>query len=191
MQRLTPLLAIILTLVILMPACAVSLWGPYSGSLFADHKAHRVGDIVTVVIAESSSTEHSAETDTDKKMDVQNSTGTGIFDFIRSFSLSSERSSEGSGSAVQTTTLVDRISAKVVEVLPNGLLRIHGERTVNLHKEELKLTLTGLVRTQDIGPDNSVLSTQVAELNISSVGEGRISDSQKPGLIYRLIRLLW
>jgi flagellar L-ring protein precursor FlgH len=117
--------------------------------------------------------------------------GTGILDFFDSLSLSTERSSEGSGSAVQSTRLADCITATVVEVLPNGLLRIRGERVVNFHKDEVKLTLTGLVRPQDIGPSNSVLSSQVAELRIDNGGKGQISDSQRPGLLYRLIRLLW
>lgn len=191
MRKSAFLLTLLLAALIRLPAGADSLWQPNSESAFADRKAHRAGDLLTVLIAESSSTKHSAETDSAKKTEGKAEAGTGLFDFIRSFSLSGERTSSGSGSSAQSTKLVDRVTVTVVEVLPSGLLRIQGERLVSLHAEKLKLTLSGLVRKEDIAPDNTVLSSQVADLCIDSGGKGPTTDTQRPGLIYRLIRLLF
>ena len=186
------LLMLSITLMIAAAATADSLWpAACSGSAYADRKAHRVGDVLTVLIVESSVSSHSAKTETAKDLSVSGDAGTGFLDIFRAFSLGGKRSSSGSGGATQSTKLVDRMSVTVVEVTPNGLLRVQGEREVCLNAERLKLTLSGVVRREDVGPDNTVISSQVADLRISSNGKGPIPDTQKPGLIYRLIRLLF
>lgn len=172
-------------------ASADSLWCPEAESMFADRRAHRVGDIITVLIAEASSSKHQASTDTKKDWDEEGGPGTGLIRLFPDFSMSSKRSTSGSGSSVRTTSVVDRISAKVTELLPNGLLRIQGEREVDLQPDKVKLTITGQVRPEDIGADNVVSSTHVAELKINSSGKGPIADTHRRGLLSRLLAWIW
>ena len=180
---------------LLICCCAVaqadSLWKSDSESLVADRKAHRVGDILTVLIVESSSAKHEAKSDTSKKMDAQATRGTGLLRLFPSLSVSADRSTSGSCSSEQTTTLVDRMSVKVVAVLSNRVLRIEGERVVNLRPDEIKLSVTGCVRSEDVAADNTVTSANIADLKVTTAGKGPIAEKQKPGLIARLLHFLW
>jgi flagellar L-ring protein FlgH len=191
MKKSIIILAVIMTQALLLPACADSLWTANSSSLYTDHKACKVGDVLSVVIVESSSTKHEVQSGTSKKIVENAGGGTGILNTLNAFGITNERSSSGTGSSSQSTNLADRISVKVIEVLPNGLLRVRGERCVNLFPDKLTLTLTGLVRPNDISTENSITSTRVAELSIVSTGKGPAADTQKPGLISRLLRLIW
>jgi len=173
------------------PAAADSLWKPTADSIFIDHKAHQVGDIMTVLIVESSSAQYETKTDSSKKLDESVGAGAGLLNFIRPFSASGSRSSTGSGSATSSTNLVDRISVKVVEILPNRQMRIEGERVVNLYAEQLTVGVKGLVRPEDIGPENTVSSGRVAELSIFTKGKGSIANAHRPGLIARILQFIW
>lgn len=185
------LFSLVLVALFAASATADSLWQPCSISLFGDHKARRPGDVLTIVIVEASSAKHVAKRDSAKEFDSEAGAGTGIFDFIRSFSLSAERSSAGSGSSTQTTNLIDRLSVTVTAVEPNGVLHFSGQRNVFLHADEVTLSISGKVRYQDISPVNTVMSSAVADLKIVVDGTGPTADTQKPGLIYRILRLLW
>jgi flagellar L-ring protein precursor FlgH len=79
----------------------------------------------------------------------------------------------------------------VTEVTPEGRLRVEAVRDVKLNREELTLTVSGLVRPDDIASDNTVLSTQIADCRIAWTGRGPIPDKQRPGLISALLSLLW
>jgi flagellar L-ring protein FlgH len=191
MTQLRYLIIVALTLVCVFPVSADSLWKANTESQFADRKASKVGDILSIIVVETSTATHEVSRDSKKKVNGSASAGSGLLDFIRPFGASSERSASGSGNATQSTNLVDRITVQVVEVLPNGLLRIKGQRTVQLQPDKMSLILTGLVRGEDVTPDNTVASTKIAELTIVSNGKGPIADTQKPGILSRILRLLW
>ena len=187
--------ALVITLMLLAfnlaPAAADSLWQPNTESAFIDTKAHRVGDLVTILVAESSASKHAAATDSKKSLELEAKAGTGFLKFIKPFSLAADRTAAGSGNSAQATSLVDRVTVKVVEVLPNGTLKLQGERDVCINADKLKLTLTGTVRKEDISADNTIVSSQIADLCITSSGKGPIADTQKPGIIYQILRWLW
>jgi len=92
---------------------------------------------------------------------------------------------------VHSTRLVDRISGLVLEVTPQGHLRIEASRRVKLNRDELTLTLSGVVRRDDVRPDNTVLSTQIADCHMKWSGRGPVPDKQRPGVISALLSLLW
>jgi len=97
----------------------------------------------------------------------------------------------GGGSTTRGGSLNARMTAQVVDVLPNGVLRIEGRQTIIVNGEEQVIVVSGLVRPQDIKPDNTVLSTFVADATITYQGTGPIGDKQQPGLLTRLLNWLF
>ncbi len=173
------------------PAAAASLWTSESRSLIADRHARRVGDIVTILVVEKSLTSHQATHETEKKLKASGGPGGGILNFFPDLSVKADRTTSGKGTASQATRLVDRISARVTEVTPEGNLRVEARRSIRLNRDELTLTVSGLVRPDDISPDNTVLSTQIADCRMKWSGSGPIPEKQRPGLLSALLSLLW
>ena len=166
-----------------------SLWpGETSRNmLFVDSKAKEVGDIVTILIRENSSATKSATTDATKDSSASVTTGglfglpshlgiPNLFGLGNSFdpSMSTTNSNEFSGSG--TTTRVDdftaTMAATIVEVLPNGNFKVEGKRKVSLNNEAQNLTLSGIIRPQDIAFDNSISSSLIANARITYSGKG-------------------
>src|SRR5690606_40090483 len=86
------------------------------------------------------------------------------------------------GSRTRGGSLNARMTAQVVDVLPNGNLLIEGRQTIIVNEEEQISVVSGIVRPQDIAPDNTVLSTFIADATITYSGTGPIAEKQKPGL---------
>jgi flagellar L-ring protein precursor FlgH len=105
--------------------------------------------------------------------------------------LSSETSFDGLGSTQQSDTLDATVSAIVTQVMPNGSLTIEGQRQITVNGEKQTLHVKGIVRDQDISARNTVVSTSLANAEITYEGEGMISRQQKPGLISRLLDWIW
>lgn len=171
--------------------CAASLWTTDSQPLIGDRRASRVGDIVTVVIVERSSASHKASHEADKSLEVSGDPGLGLLGFFPRLGLATERETSGAGGTTQTTQLVDRVSGLVSEVTAAGMLRVEAERQVRLNSDEVRVSVSGLVRPDDVRPDNTVLSTCLAECRIEWSGRGPIPGKQKPGLLSALLSLLW
>ena len=83
------------------------------------------------------------------------------------------------------------ISAKVVDLLPNGNLAIEGKREIYINNEKKEILLQGVVRPRDIAYDNSVYSTQVADAKVIYTGIGVIGEKQRPGWMVRLFDIVW
>jgi flagellar L-ring protein precursor FlgH len=174
------------------PGRSDSLWpAERQGSLYADQRAHAVGDLLTVIIVQSSVASHEAESETNKSASASASPGAGLLSFFPDFGLGAKRSTSGSGSTVSKTQFADRMTARVTEVLPNGALRIEGVRSTVINAEKMELRLTGVVRPQDVSPDNTVLSSNLADEHIEWTGQGPIAEKQRPGLISRLLHFLF
>ena len=170
--------------------------------LFEDLKARRVGDILTVRLAEATDASKSATTAIDKtnSTSVTNPTILGaspefnVPGFLPlnntknlnfSTSLESDHEFDGSGAATQANALTGSITVTVVEVLPNGNLIVRGEKRVTINNGPEYVQLSGIIRPVDILADNSVLSTQVADATINYIGEGAIADSSFVGWLSR------
>ena len=106
-------------------------------------------------------------------------------------SAQSNGSSAGAGSVRRSEQLVTNVAAVVTQVLPNGNLVVRGEKLIGINQGHEFVRLAGVVRTQDIQPDNSVLSTQVADAKISYGGKGALADSNSNGWLGRFFLSPW
>ena len=180
-----------------------SIWQDHSMGLADDYKARRKGDIVTIVIVESASASKAAKTDTSRSSAVNagipNFMGleqAGIIknnfaDLSKLINASVDSKFAGSGSTSRQETLNATVSAKVIDVLSNGNLLIEGRREVRVNNEDQLIVINGTVRPTDIGADNTVNSTFVADAKISYSGKGIISDRQSPGWLMNVVDKLW
>ena len=163
-------------------------------SLFSDNRAHSVGDVLTITIAETTSAQSSANTKTSQDDNVSAFGGTGLIQrFFRDLSLTAvnTRSGNGAGQTTRSGSLTTTLSVIVKEVLPNNTLRIEGSRMVGINRETQRVTFTGIVRPEDIGTDNSVPSNLIAGVEVHYDGKGIVSDQQKPGILARIFRFLF
>ncbi len=164
-------------------------------AFFEDVKPRRVGDMVTVRLVESMSGSKKAASAADKKQDT-NIPGPTLFGRpvtnhgteILETDLESSSSFEGEGDSSQSNTLSGSITVTVIEVLPNGYLRVRGEKRIGINQGNEYVQLSGIVRPVDIEPDNSVPSTQIADATIRYVGEGAIADANTMGWLARFFQ---
>jgi flagellar L-ring protein precursor FlgH len=160
--------------------------------LFEDLKAARVGDILTVRLVERTNASVDSNTSTSKSTSASlaNPTvlgrtitygGVPLFDG----SLEGETGFDGSGSSNQSNSLVGDITVTVVERLPNGNLRIRGEKELMLNQGKEYIQLTGIVRPTDIDQSNSVLSAKVADAQIAYSSRGVLAAANRQGFFAR------
>lgn len=163
-------------------------------SLYSDSRAHSVGDILTVTIAESTSASATANLKTEQDDTVSAAQGSGLWTHLFGslpFTVSQNRSANGSGATTRTGNLVTTLSVMVKEVLPNGTLRIEGSRIVGINKETQKVTFMGVVRPEDVATDNTIPSTSIAGVEIHYDGKGAASDTTRPSILSRIFRFLF
>ena len=170
--------------------------------LFEDVKPRRPGDVLTVVLVEETSASKAAKTATNKKnsTDISNPTllgspmqfNTPNFLPLQSHngnglgtSLEGTRDFSGSGNSSQSNSLTGRVTVTVAQVLGNGNLVVRGEKWLKLNQGEEYVQISGIVRPADIRPDNTVLSTQVADARIAYTGKGAINDANVMGWLAR------
>ncbi|MBQ6006695.1 MAG: flagellar basal body L-ring protein FlgH [Selenomonadaceae bacterium] len=171
---------------------AKSLWvDGGTMSLYADKKARNVGDILTIVINEST-TQTAAKSRTNSKSGSINvSTGTGIFDFIKAFSASGGDNFQADGTAADTNRFIGQITVTVVEVLPNDNMIVEGVQSIWQNRDEHKITLRGVVRRDDVTMNNTVPSTRVADASIKFDGKGPLNAKQRQGILTQLFNILF
>jgi len=189
---------IIITIILLLLPFTIKVWSGDFGqgaSLFSDIKAHKVGDILTVMIYENSNAATQNETKTEKSGDFSTSGGPGhgTLRFIPFFSASGqhENNYDGKGENLRSQVLRSKISVTVVGIKENGDLIIKGTRTIGISKDKETITLTGVVRQKDIKPDNSIESYLVADAEISYTGKGTANDAARPGIVMRFLNWLF
>lgn len=172
-------------------ACAQAsdLPNPFGGSFFADHSAHRPGDVLTVLIMEVSSATESAQTSTGKSDGLSASLATAASPG-RQWQGSLGDQFTGGGQIERSGQLVAQLSVVVERVDRNGNLWVRGEQDIEINGERQTIRLAGMVRPDDIAADNTVPSWRVSHARISLMGKGVLGGSQSPGLITRILRWL-
>lgn len=161
-------------------------------SLFADSKARRVGDTLTILINETASAASTASTKNSKNEGLNYGPGFGPFlHIIPSFGLTGGINSTATGSTNRNDNLSARIAVTVRQILPNGNLLVEGKRRVGMNAETQEITLTGVVRPQDIAFDNTIASPLVADAQIKYDGKGPVGDKQHDGIISRIFKFLF
>lgn len=174
--------------------------------LFEDDRARRVGDVVLVRIVETSSGSHTADTTANRDSSYQAGV-TNFFDRSKvgiaginfpgtvgsSPMVGANTTSKlsASGETSRESDLTAAVSARVLRVLPDGLLQVEGARQMRINDETQILVVRGLVRSRDIGPDNSIASSQLANAEIEYYGQGVLADKQKPGWMARILDNIW
>ena len=183
-----------------------SLWPDESSgeSLFRDFRAHQPMDVITIIINEKTEGKKKADTKAESKFNIL----AGIAHFFGVESKSWEANNQGldAENMIQASTeskldakgetkregfLKSRISAVIMEVLPNGLLRIEGTKIVSMNAEEEVMVISGLIRTRDVDATNTVESSRIANMRIDFYGKGSLGDVQEAGWGYRIIKAVW
>ena len=180
---------------------------PSPGSLFSDAnpgylqdtRAVRVGDFVVININENAN----AQGDSNTNLSKDDSATTGVdgllglvpalkraypdIDPTKLISFASKSAFTGSGTTERQGQLNGSIAVRVVKEMPNGDLFIEGTKVVLINNEEYHLYLSGLVRPADIGQDNSIASTRIADAQIEFTGRGDLADQNRKGWFARLL----
>jgi flagellar L-ring protein precursor FlgH len=163
------------------PAAAASV----GASFFADHRAHGPGDVLTVLVTEASSATESARTTTDKKDAFNALLNTPARQ--RQWTVGMGGTFDGGGQIARAGQLLARISVTVYGVDERGDLHVQGDQDIDLNGEHQRIHLDGMVRSDDVAPDNTVPSWRVGNAKISLIGKGILGHSQQRGLLGRIM----
>ena len=210
------LLNLIIPISILAVVCdsilADSLWRKrvtVNYNLYDDNRGKRVGDIVTVVVSESTSIENDENATTNNSNSASGSADynkffRGILSAMRTgrnakiddrpantFDTEFESNFSGKGTYDSNRSVNLRITAMVVEVLDNGNLALEGKRDINVNRENYTLKLTGIARPIDVSPDNLISSSKMSNVNFGLTGKGWLTRAGSKGWYNRLKDMLW
>lgn len=172
-----------------------SLWVDHSqrSDLVRDFRARELNDSVTIRVVETTvaSTSADAKTTKDSAMSTQVNSLFGLEKHIDELpNLINGKSTsafKGAGSTSRTSSLVTSVSARVVDVLPNGYLLVEGAREVRLNNENQTITITGIVRPVDISQSNVVLSSAISQMSVRVQGKGLVSQPLNPGWLFKIL----
>jgi len=169
-----------------------SLFSNEARGFFKDQRAHRIGDILTVIVTIDDSAQMSNATSRKRNASNEANIGTSLgsvfgtnvpgidVDATGGISTGGAMSDGGNGSVNRKESLQTNVAVVVTQVLPNGNLVIEGRQEVRVNFEVRDLIVAGIVRPMDIQSDNTILSEKIAEARISYGGRGQITDVQQP-----------
>lgn len=161
--------------------------------LTSGSRASQIGDLLTIVLVErmQATKEVSATTDRAGEIGLTPPT-TGPLDFFKPSDIKAggDQSFNGGGQATQSNRLSGEISVTIAEVYPNGTMLVRGEKLVTLNRGDEYVRIAGLVRPQDITPDNRVPSTRVADAQITYSGRGEIARASRQGWLQRFFSVM-
>lgn len=176
-----------------------SLFSDASGGYLEDTRAGRVGDFVIIAIDEHADAKGAATTNLSQKSDGQigASNFLGIMPALKRaypnmdpeklVAYASQSAFAGAGDTARNGELRGSIAVRIVKEMPNGDLFLEGTKVVLINNEEYHLYISGLARRADIGPDNSLPSSRVADAQIEFTGRGDMADQQRKGWLTRLV----
>ena len=173
-----------------------SIWSPSARltDLGRDLRASQVNDVVTVLVSENvnavaggaSTTERASSANASITSLVGPKSSTGALANL--LGTTGDQKLNGTGTTSRSATLTATLTARVVKVLPGGLLLIEGNKNIQVNSEQQVITVRGIVRTPDISTANSVASTQIADMEIRVNGKGVVGDAvRRPNALYRLL----
>lgn len=184
-----------------------SVYHPGRGlSLYEDIKAHKIGDLITVIFTEQMDASKEAETNFDKSS-TANIIDPTILSTMADFGLpkwlpipllttdnlnletkiNGTREFEGSSDSEQKNKLTGKITVMVSQVYPNGNLYVRGEKWININHGDEFVRVSGIIRSEDIQPDNTIESHRIADARISYSGRGTLTNATKPGWLMKVI----
>jgi flagellar L-ring protein precursor FlgH len=177
-----------------LPSTTAAPDSQWMTGLFSDLRARRVNDLVTIHVIENVAASGAADSklakDSTANVSVSNVFG---YDLPKTNlgTASAKTDFKGSGQTTRTGQLTAVMTARVVEVLPNGDLGLEGVREIEINGDRQIIVLTGVVRTADIGPANSVPSTAIGQMRIRYFGRGLMKDNLNPGWLVRILNKIF
>lgn len=184
-------------LIFAFAAGADSVWNKDSASPYSTQKAYKAGDIINIIILESTSAQNKAGTKSDVRDDLGLKFSHTIQRLAPVIGTSNQATGQfsnrykGLGQTTRASSVQARIAAWVTEVIPNGNLKIKGRHKVEVNDEIQEITISGLVRPKDISGSNTVYSYQVANAELAVKGTGVIAETESPGWLTRLFNWLF
>jgi flagellar L-ring protein FlgH len=188
-----------------------SLWLD-TASLYEDRKARRLNDLVTIKVIENTTASGKASTSATRDSSGDYSLAD-LFGMSTDFNIqnlpfikdyykraavftpsakgAAKSDFDGKGDTTREGKLLGTITAKVVEVMPNGNLVLESRKDLTINNEKQTLVLRGMIRPDDVLPDNTILSGAVADADIFFVGDGVLQEKQKPGWLARVLDQVW
>ncbi|MBF0449183.1 MAG: flagellar basal body L-ring protein FlgH [Candidatus Magnetomorum sp.] len=179
-----------------------SLWTDSGMNLFGDNRAVKIGDLVTVRISENPKAKLHAKTDTNRETTMSgNANFLGYMEALQQknknlnpanlINTSFKPAFVGEGTNNRDGNMTAYVTSRVIRVLPNGNLYISGRREIKVDQETQYITLSGIVRPEDIDLNNEVQSTYISDAKIEYSGRGVIAERQRPGWMMRLLDTAW
>ena len=170
----------------------------YVNNIYSDSKAHRVGDIISVILSENTQAKKNAKTELKKENNAELSPIIGLGgapvnfknDALQ-FGLDQTSDFKGDSKSNQGNSLNGNISVHVLRVLPNGNLMIRGEKWITLNNGDEYIRLTGVIRPQDISSGNTITSSKIANARIQYAGTGTFADIQEQGWLTQFFNSSW
>lgn len=161
--------------------------------LYDGHRAHAVGDPLTIQLVETTTTSKSAGSKTQRSGNASITPPVGgPLSFLKPDALnaSSQSSFNGQGNATQTSTLAGEVSVTIVEVRPGGTALVRGEKRLLLSQGQEWIQFSGIVRLADITADNTIASTRVADARIEYAGNGAVSRASREGWLSKFFNMI-
>ncbi len=186
-----------------------SLYQAGAMTLFNDVRAHRIGDIITITLSENMSAKKKDEAKYDKSNAQDyglstpftvNTPNNLIGDVVKGvtspinglgFGYGSESSFSGKSDVKQNSSLTGAIAVTVVEVIPNGNLVIRGEKWITIHDGDEVVQFAGIIRPEDIQPDNTIASEKVADVRLVYKDVGMTGDTARTGAATQWLNKYW
>ncbi|HEY5234462.1 MAG TPA: flagellar basal body L-ring protein FlgH [Verrucomicrobiae bacterium] len=179
-------------------AQAQSLWREdVSRPMFADKRGTGAGDILTIVVQENTTANKNNETKTERSSSLSAAITSFLFSpgasklltqggQLPAMAYNSDHKHDGSGAINDSESIVAHIAVTITDVLPNGNLVVEGKRETSFSGEHQTIILRGVIRSDDVAADNTVLSYNVADATIQIIGKGTVTDSQNKGWFNRI-----
>lgn len=160
-------------------------------TMLTDTKAAKVGDVLHILVTESATATQSARRTHAKESSTTAGAGSGWLKFIKLMGYSGASDYNASGMSTNQGSMTTRLTVTVTQVLPNGNLLVEGNRHVLINKDVQDITIRGEVRPRDIAADNSVLSYQVANVQIEYIGSDPGKPGSKVGIISQILNFIF
>ncbi len=157
-------------------------------SLTGDRRGHHVGEMLTVLVVESTNAQSAAGTGADSSTSISAAASADSHSYKAGLGLQGD--TNGVGQTSRSGQVRTNVSVRIIDKLPEGLLRVSGEQSVTVNDEKQQIRISGLVRPDDIAYNNTVLSYRLADAQIDILGDGVVADSQKQNIVFRVLKWL-
>lgn len=186
------ILSVLMVMCMTLTAHADSLWNSDSRPIVTNQRIFRIGDLLTIIISERSSASQKTATDGSEQSTLTVGPGAGLLREVLPFLEGSANNGyQGDGQTTRNGSLSGRLTVTITAIDANGNLTIEGRQKIKVNTDNQDLFVQGRVRPEDVRPDNTIVSSYIADAFIEYKGNGGSSDFNKPGIITRILGWLF